>query len=98
MSGSSSLMTIEGHAPESSAAATLPRLLAGIPTHGAMSLDAHVAVHGPLPLAGRRERRAESPLTARIERAGLLGRGGAAFPTATKRGACRPARPCRSSW
>jgi NADH:ubiquinone oxidoreductase subunit F (NADH-binding) len=64
-------------------------LLAGIPEAGAMSLDAHLAVHGPLPSiearpARRRGRREESPLIGRIERAGLRGRGGAGFPTATK--------------
>jgi NADH:ubiquinone oxidoreductase subunit F (NADH-binding) len=64
---------------------TLPRLLAGIPAHGAMSLDEHLAVHGQAPVSPRRRgRRSESPLTEQLERAGLRGRGGAGFPTATK--------------
>jgi len=54
-----------------------------------MSLDEHLAVHGPLPLIGggsarRRGRRTESPLIEQIGRAGLRGRGGAGFPTAIK--------------
>lgn len=71
--------------PAEEAPATLPRLLAGIPAHGAMSLDDHLAVHGPPPApARRRGRRAESPLIEQIEQAGLRGHGGAGFPTATK--------------
>ena len=63
-------------------APSLPRLLAGIPSHGAMSLDAHLAVHGPLPRLPRQRRGTESPLIGRVERAGLRGRGGAGFPLA----------------
>ena len=74
------------------AARALPRLLAGIPAHGAMSLDEHLAVHGELPLEGRRRRRSESPLIERIARARLRGRGGAGFPTATKMRAVASAR------
>jgi NADH:ubiquinone oxidoreductase subunit F (NADH-binding) len=79
------------------AAPALPRLLAGIPETGAMSLDSHLAVHGPLrPFedrpARRRRRREESPLIGRIERAGLRGRGGGGFPTATKLRAVASAR------
>jgi NADH:ubiquinone oxidoreductase subunit F (NADH-binding) len=67
------------------AAGTLPRLLAGIPADGAMSLDEHLAVHGRVPAFQRpRGRRSESPLIEQIERAGLRGHGGAGFPTATK--------------
>jgi len=87
MSDSPWLMTeapSEATLPGPDAAPTLPRLLAGIPAHGAMGLDAHLALHGPLPLERRRGRRAESPLISRIERARLGGRGGAGFPTATK--------------
>lgn len=63
----------------------LPRLLEGIPGDGAMSLEAHLSVHGEAPLPTRRRgRRSESPLIERIERAGLRGHGGAGFPTATK--------------
>jgi NADH:ubiquinone oxidoreductase subunit F (NADH-binding) len=83
MSASPSLMSdtppLEAHA-----APALPRLLTGISAHGAMDLEEHMAVHGPLPLARRRGRREESPLIGRIERAGLDGRGGAGFSTAKK--------------
>jgi NADH:ubiquinone oxidoreductase subunit F (NADH-binding) len=64
---------------------TLPRLLAGIPADGTMSLDEHLAVHSQAPsFPRRRGRRSESPLIQQLERAGLRGRGGAGFPTATK--------------
>ncbi len=66
-------------------AGELPRLLRGIPPHGAMSLDGHLAIHGPAPAHHRRRgRRAESPLIEQIAQAGLRGHGGAGFPTATK--------------
>jgi NADH:ubiquinone oxidoreductase subunit F (NADH-binding) len=70
----------------------LPRLLAGIPGHSSMDLETHLAVHGALPLEPRSRRRVESPLIGRIERAGLRGRGGAGFPTATKLRAVASAR------
>jgi NADH:ubiquinone oxidoreductase subunit F (NADH-binding) len=73
---------------QSPAAPALPRLLAGIPSHGAMSLDEHLATHGQPPhvrgQGRRRDRDRAAVLIEEIERAGLLGRGGAAFPTATK--------------
>ena len=69
---------------EPTAAPALPRLLAGISARGAMGLEEHMAIHGPLPLERSRRRRVESPLIGRIERAGLRGHGGAGFPTATK--------------
>jgi len=69
-------------------APALPRLLSGIRPHGALPLDEHLAVHGPLPRDGARGRRRGREralmLIEEVERAGLLGRGGAAFPTATK--------------
>jgi NADH:ubiquinone oxidoreductase subunit F (NADH-binding) len=66
---------------------TLPRLLSGIGRH-ALDLDGHEAVHGPLPFAHdrgrwRRRERADA-LIEEVARAGLLGRGGAAFPMAKK--------------
>jgi NADH:ubiquinone oxidoreductase subunit F (NADH-binding) len=70
-------------------ASTLPRMLAGVSGAAAVSLDEHIAVHGPLPVLGGRRarwrgRQTESPLIDQIEQAGLRGRGGAGFPTATK--------------
>lgn len=67
----------------------LPRLLEGIPEHGAMSLREHLAVHGPLPAQERggrlrRGRDSSRALIDEIEASGLLGHGGAAFPTARK--------------
>lgn len=74
----------------------MPRLLAGIRSHGALSLEDHIATHGPLPAAGgrgrRRARERASMLVEEIERSGLLGHGGAAFPTATKMRAVASAR------
>jgi NADH:ubiquinone oxidoreductase subunit F (NADH-binding) len=70
----------------------LPRLLERIPSEGAMSLEEHVAVHGRSPAGSRRERRGAPSLLETIERAGLLGRGGAAFPTAVKLRAVAGAR------
>ena len=65
----------------------LPRLLAGIPARGALGLSEHLALHDELPSfegRGRARRGAASGLIDEIERAGLLGRGGAGFPTAAK--------------
>src|ERR1019366_7897179 len=74
----------------------LPRLLAGIRPHGAMAVEEHLALHGPLPLGRggprRQLRERAAMLIDEIERAGLLGRGGAAFPTATKMRAVADAR------
>jgi NADH:ubiquinone oxidoreductase subunit F (NADH-binding) len=71
----------------------LPRLLSEIPARGAMSLPEHLALHGEVPLArSRRERRGASALIDQVEHAGLLGRGGAAFPTALKMRAVARAR------
>jgi NADH:ubiquinone oxidoreductase subunit F (NADH-binding) len=78
------------------APALLPRLLAGVPLGGALSLEQHIAIHGPLPAASgrgrRRGRERAALLIDEIERSGLLGHGGAAFPTATKMGAVASAR------
>jgi NADH:ubiquinone oxidoreductase subunit F (NADH-binding) len=79
--------TAEHAAPvaDGSSPARLPRLLAGVDGDGAVSLRGHVAVHGPLPGAGRRKgRRGAGELIDEIEAARLLGRGGAAFPAAAK--------------
>jgi NADH:ubiquinone oxidoreductase subunit F (NADH-binding) len=78
------------------APAALPRLLAGVPARGAVSLEQHVAIHGPLPVTaggGRRRARERAALVIdEIDRSGLLGHGGAAFPTATKMRAVASAR------
>ena len=92
MSGTSPTMTAESPTVQQDAPGELPRLLAGIPARGAMTLDAHLAIHGPLPTEGRRGRRTEAALIGRIERAGLRGRGGASFPAATKLRAVAGAR------
>jgi NADH:ubiquinone oxidoreductase subunit F (NADH-binding) len=79
-------------------AAALPRLLAGISEHGAMSLEEHLALHGAPPARRRQARRRDgdgdgaASLIEEIAQAGLLGRGGAAFPTATKMRAVAGAR------
>jgi NADH:ubiquinone oxidoreductase subunit F (NADH-binding) len=60
----------------------LPRLLAGIGSLP-MSQDRHRAVHGELP------RRRPTELATELERSGLRGRGGGAFPLAVKLAAVR---------
>jgi NADH:ubiquinone oxidoreductase subunit F (NADH-binding) len=83
-----STMTERRQAP-----AGLPRLLSAIPAAGAMSLREHLVVHGRAPLArSSRERREAVALIDEIEHAGLLGRGGAAFPAAVKMRAVARAR------
>jgi NADH:ubiquinone oxidoreductase subunit F (NADH-binding) len=62
---------------------TLPRLLLGVPAEGAMSLAEHLAIHGE-PQVGRHGFGRTPSLIDEVEAAGLTGRGGAAFPTATK--------------
>jgi NADH:ubiquinone oxidoreductase subunit F (NADH-binding) len=60
-----------------------PRLLPGQPTGHPASLIEHLERHGPRPsCAGDLQRRQE--LIDQVGRAGLSGRGGAAFPTAVK--------------
>ena len=66
------------------AAEQFPRLLAGMPTEGALGLRAHEDVHGRLALPPRQRSRSAHPLIVELERAGLRGYGGAGFPTATK--------------
>lgn len=73
--------------PAAGGASGLPRLLAGIPARGALPLREHLALHGPLPAAEGRgwgRRHGAAGLLDEVERAGLRGRGGAAFPTAAK--------------
>jgi NADH:ubiquinone oxidoreductase subunit F (NADH-binding) len=74
----------------------LPRLLTGIRADRALTLEEHLSIHGSLPgVRGggrRRERERTEMLVEEVERSGLLGRGGAAFPTATKMRAVASAR------
>ena len=76
---------------------TLPRLLAGIrPDGGPLTLREHLALHGPLPRVrpgGRRRGREQAgAFVEELELSGLVGRGGAAFPAATKMRAVAAAR------
>jgi NADH:ubiquinone oxidoreductase subunit F (NADH-binding) len=73
-------MAISEHTPNSG----LPRLLEGVPAQGAMTLQAHLDIHGEPPSGRRRDRRGATALIDQIEQAGLGGRGGAAFPMAKK--------------
>lgn len=72
--------------------AALPRLLVGMPASDAMTMDNHLAVHGDLPPLARRGRDSALALINEVGRSGLRGRGGAAFPTATKLMAVATAR------
>jgi NADH:ubiquinone oxidoreductase subunit F (NADH-binding) len=81
-----STTALQARVAERPDAATLPRLLSGI-TRGALDLEGHEAVHGPLPQSegrGRLRRHGSGMLIEEVARAGLLGRGGAAFPAARK--------------
>jgi NADH:ubiquinone oxidoreductase subunit F (NADH-binding) len=64
-------------APGIPVAPSLPRLLAGYRGHP-VDLRTHLSVHGPLPAL------APGVLVDGVRRAGLIGRGGARFPTAVK--------------
>jgi NADH:ubiquinone oxidoreductase subunit F (NADH-binding) len=72
--------------------ASLPRLLQGVPPAGAMSLNEHLATHGEIPASLRGSRRAGPALIEELDQAGLRGRGGGGFPTATKMRAVAGAR------
>ena len=83
---------VPGEAGQS--AGGLPRLLAERRGGGPATLAGHLARHGELPTAAWDSRRREQ-LIAEVGRAGLTGRGGAAFPTARKLAAVAagPGRP-----
>ena len=61
----------------------LPRLLAGIPARGALTLASTSRCTARCPRSGTRRRGAAALIDA-VDAAGLRGRGGAGFPTATK--------------
>src|SRR5947209_6863260 len=69
--------TALGNGSRAPLADALPRLLSGATAEGPLALERHLATHGPLPPPPRLRRREEPPLIARVERAGLGGRGGA---------------------
>jgi NADH:ubiquinone oxidoreductase subunit F (NADH-binding) len=48
------------------------------------ALAEHIAIHGPLDVPGRADRAWSEGMVAELARSGLLGRGGAGFPTAMK--------------
>jgi NADH:ubiquinone oxidoreductase subunit F (NADH-binding) len=60
------------------------RLLAGVGGGARLDLAAHVAVHGPLCLPGRRDRHWAALFIDDVNASGLTGRGGAGFPTGRK--------------
>jgi NADH:ubiquinone oxidoreductase subunit F (NADH-binding) len=64
--------------------ALLPRLIAGITADGPARLDRHLASHGPMPHLVHSRSGLSHDLIDELERSGLRGRGGAAFPTAAK--------------
>jgi NADH:ubiquinone oxidoreductase subunit F (NADH-binding) len=96
MSTSPTAPTATGASERALAPTGLPRLLAGILPDRAMTLEEHSDLHGPAPAlasGGRmRDRGPTEALIEEIERSGLLGRGGAAFPAATKMRAVSGAR------
>jgi NADH:ubiquinone oxidoreductase subunit F (NADH-binding) len=83
----SAMLATEGTSP-----LVLPRVLAGLRSDGRpIGLEAHLRRHGPLPFDSRHAHRGDE-LVRMVERAGLTGRGGAAFPVATKMAAVRDGR------
>ena len=69
------------------------RLLTGIDgTNQRVDLRSHVALHGPLPLPPRRDDSWSERFIDLVAASGLLGRGGAGFPTAKKLGLMRTQR------
>ncbi len=69
-----------------------PTLLAGWHAHRRADLAAHVAHHGAPPLPRRGDASWAERFAGVVDASGLTGRGGAAFPSATKLGNVRSAR------
>ena len=67
----------------------LPRLLSALSYGEMLGLERHLEAHGPLPNSRELD---PGEIVDLVERAGLRGRGGAAFPTATKLRAVLAAR------
>lgn len=80
MSAGTAVRPAQAHTPR--APAGLPRLLTAATGHAGPALAAHIDRHGTLPRPGGRADRER--LLAEVSRAGLTGRGGAAFPLARK--------------
>jgi hypothetical protein len=68
------------------------RLLAGVPPDRALRLDEHLGVHGPLPSLDA------GAIIDAAGRAGLTGRGGAAFPMAPSSRRSRRGAAAGSWW
>jgi NADH:ubiquinone oxidoreductase subunit F (NADH-binding) len=67
----------------------MPRITAGWRRNGAISLEEHLELLGPVPVP---ESRGRSELVAEVERSGLVGRGGGGFPVGVKMRAVAGAR------
>jgi NADH:ubiquinone oxidoreductase subunit F (NADH-binding) len=72
--------------------ATLPRLLTGMSGSGPLPLARHLEIHGDLPVFSRRRQDSALALVNELERSGIRGRGGGAFPVATKLAAVAASR------
>jgi NADH:ubiquinone oxidoreductase subunit F (NADH-binding) len=70
-------------------ASTMPRITAGWRRDGAISLEEHLELLGPVPVP---ESRGHHELVAEIEQSGLVGRGGGGFPVGAKMRAVAGAR------
>jgi len=96
MSTMTSSTTAVRPASEPTASGALPRLLSGVHGHGHLTVAEHLEIHGPLKAvrdgSRRHDRDRADRMIEEIERSGLLGHGGAAFPLAVKMRAVAGAR------